>query len=77
MRVFFLTLFGALAMLAQNVTVEFDPAADFSHYRTFAIRDGQLNSKNPALNNRFSDCREAFPTRSRAADLSLRLAGRE
>jgi hypothetical protein len=51
MRVFFLTLFGALAMLAQNVTVEFDPAADFSHYRTFAIRDGQLNSKNPALNS--------------------------
>jgi hypothetical protein len=31
--------------------VEFDPATDFSHFKTFAIRDGQLNSKNPALNS--------------------------
>ena len=35
---------------AQKVTVEFDQAADFSHYKTFAIRDGQLKSNNPALN---------------------------
>jgi hypothetical protein len=36
---------------AQKVTVEFDQAADFSHYKTFAIRDGQLSSRNPALNS--------------------------
>jgi hypothetical protein len=36
---------------AQKITVEFDQAADFSRYRTFAIRAGQLNSPNPALNS--------------------------
>jgi Domain of unknown function (DUF4136) len=36
---------------AQKVTVEFDEAADFTRYKTFAIRAGQLNSKNPALNS--------------------------
>jgi len=41
----------AAASFAQKITVEFDQAADFSKYRTFAIRDGQLNSNNPALNN--------------------------
>ena len=43
-------LSGALAS-AQKITVEFDQAADFSKYKTFAIRDGQLNSRNPALNS--------------------------
>jgi hypothetical protein len=38
-------------VFAQKVHVEFDPAADFHRYRTFAIRDGQLNSRNPALNS--------------------------
>ena len=37
--------------LAQKVTVEFDQAADFSKYKTFAIRDGQLHSRNAALNS--------------------------
>jgi hypothetical protein len=36
---------------AQKVTVEFDRTVDFSKYKTFAIREGQLNSKNPALNS--------------------------
>ncbi len=36
---------------AQKVTMEFDQTIDFSKYKTFAIRDGQLNSKNPALNS--------------------------
>ena len=36
---------------AQKITMEFDRAADFSKYKTFAIRDGQLNSRNPALNS--------------------------
>jgi Domain of unknown function (DUF4136) len=46
----FLLLSAALAW-AQKITVEFDQAADFSKYKTFAIRDGQLNSRNPALNS--------------------------
>jgi hypothetical protein len=33
------------------VTLEFDRDADFSTYKTFAIRNGELNSRNPALNN--------------------------
>jgi hypothetical protein len=37
--------------LAQKVTVEFDQAADFTKFKTFAIRDGRLNSRNPALNS--------------------------
>ena len=36
---------------AQKITIEFDQAADFSKYKTFAIRDGKLNSRNPALNS--------------------------
>jgi hypothetical protein len=51
MKVLILGLLAALGAFAQKVTVEFDPAADFSKFKTFAIRDGQLNSKNPALNS--------------------------
>ena len=51
MRILFISLIAALSAFAQKVTVEFDQAADFSRYKTFAIRDGQLNSKNPALNS--------------------------
>lgn len=46
-----LILLAASSALAQKVTVQFDPAADFSRYKTFAIRGGQLNSRNPALNS--------------------------
>ena len=51
MRLLLLVLLGAGCALAQKITVEFDQAADFSKYKTFAIRDGQLNSRNPALNS--------------------------
>ena len=51
MRVLLLILATALAALAQKVTVEFDQAAGFGRYKTFAIRGGQLNSRNPALNS--------------------------
>ncbi len=44
-------LAAALAAQAQKITIEFDQAAFFPKYRTFAIRDGQLNSNNPALNS--------------------------
>jgi hypothetical protein len=45
------SLFTAHGAFAQKVTMEFDQAADFGKYKTFAIRDGRLNSKNPALNS--------------------------
>ena len=46
-----LSLAAATGARAQKVTVEFDRGADFSQYKTFAIRNGQLNSRNPALNS--------------------------
>jgi Domain of unknown function (DUF4136) len=51
MSCFVLSLSAAHGAFAQKVTVEFDQAADFSKYRTFAIRNGQLNSRNAALNS--------------------------
>ena len=51
MRPVLLLLAVALAASAQKVNIEFDQAANFSVYRTFAIRDGKLNSRNPALNS--------------------------
>ena len=36
---------------AQRITTEFDAAVDFSKFKTFAIRDGQLKSPSPALNS--------------------------
>lgn len=44
-------LLPAHAAFAQKVTVEFDRSADFGRYKTFAIRAGELNSKNAALNS--------------------------
>lgn len=35
---------------AQKVSIEFDQAVNFANFKTFAIRGGQLNSRNPALN---------------------------
>ena len=51
MKILILGLLAAGAVWAQKVTVEFDSAADFTRYRTFAIRGGQLNSRNPALDS--------------------------
>ena len=50
MRTLLLVLLTALSAFAQKVNVEFDPGAQFSRYHTFAIRDGEMNSRNPALN---------------------------
>jgi len=36
---------------AQKIDVQFDASADFSKYKTFAIRNGTLNSRSPALNS--------------------------
>ena len=46
-----LGLLVAQGARAQKVTMEFDQTIDFSNYKTFAIRDGRLNSRNPALNS--------------------------
>jgi hypothetical protein len=43
--------FLAVAAYAQKIEVEFDQNVDFSRFRTFAIREGKLNSKNPSLNS--------------------------
>jgi hypothetical protein len=50
MKVLLLTLVGICAY-AQKITVEFDTAADFTKYHTFAIRNGVLNSRRPELNS--------------------------
>jgi len=47
----FLGLLFAQGARAQKITMEFDQTIDFSKYKTFAIREGQLNSGNPALNS--------------------------
>ena len=41
----------AVAAFAQKVNVEFDRSVDFTKFKTFAIRAGNLNSRNPALNS--------------------------
>ena len=51
MRILLVALLATTGAFAQKVSVEFDPAANFAKYRTFAIRDGRLNSRNPALNS--------------------------
>jgi len=46
-----LGLLAAQGARAQKVTMEFDRTIDFSKYKTFAIREGRLNSGNPVLNS--------------------------
>jgi uncharacterized protein DUF4136 len=41
----------ALTAYGQKVNVEFDQSVDFTKFKTFAIRMGRLNSRNPALNS--------------------------
>ena len=47
----YLSLVFLLASCASTAHIEKDDNTDFSRYKTFTIRDGQLNSKNPALNS--------------------------
>jgi hypothetical protein len=51
MRRFLLLCVAAAAVWAQKITVEFDENVDFAKFHTFMIREGALNSKNPALNS--------------------------
>ena len=83
MKLLILIFLAAFSAFAQKITIEFDQAADFARYKTFAIRDGQLNSHNPALNSelikkRIADEIERDPTHrgltmvSGPADLNVR-----
>src|SRR5438874_3710999 len=51
MKTVILGLLAALLAFAQKIEMESDQAVDFSKFKTFAIRDGRLNSKNPSLNS--------------------------
>ena len=44
-------LLAGSAAGAQKIDMQFDASADFTKYKTFAIRNGSLNSRNPALNS--------------------------
>jgi hypothetical protein len=51
MKVVAVGLLIVLGAFAQKIEIESDQATDFAKFRTFAIRDGRLNSQNPSLNN--------------------------
>jgi Domain of unknown function (DUF4136) len=51
MKILALGLLIALNALAQKIEIESDQTVGFSRFRTFAIRDGRLNSRNPSLNS--------------------------
>jgi hypothetical protein len=51
MKVAAVGLLIVLGAFAQKIEIESDQGTDFAKFRTFAIRDGRLNSKNPSLNN--------------------------
>jgi Domain of unknown function (DUF4136) len=51
MRIFTLALFAVLCAYAQKIEMESDQDVDFSKFKTFIIRNGILNSKNPSLNS--------------------------
>jgi len=51
MRILALGCLFVLGALAQKIEIESDASADFTRFKTFAIRDARLNSKNPSLNS--------------------------
>ena len=51
MKTLALSVLLAGCAFAQKIEIESDQAVDFSRFKTFAIRDRRLNSKNPALNS--------------------------
>lgn len=65
-----------LLALGQKVDVEFDEAADFSQYRTFAIGEGRLNSRNPSLNSDLIRKQIASEIRARLIEKGLTEASR-
>ena len=51
MRLLLLVILCAAAGLAQKIDTEFDKALDFSQFKTFTIRDGKINAKDPMLSS--------------------------
>jgi Domain of unknown function (DUF4136) len=51
MAVAILALLSTHDALAQKINIQFDQASDFTKYKTFNLREGRLNSRNPALNS--------------------------
>jgi hypothetical protein len=51
MRILLVALLASTGAFAQKVSVEFDPAAMFAKYHSFAIREGEFNTRNPRLNS--------------------------
>jgi len=84
MRGLFVGLVLAGSALAQKIAIESDSAVDFSKFHSFAIREEQLNSRNPALNSELTkkkinaDIRKALEAKgltyveSGRADLNVR-----
>jgi hypothetical protein len=84
MKLLMLGMFAVLGAFAQKIEIEFDQSVDFSKFKTFAIRDGRLNSKNPSLNSelirkridaditKFLEARGLESTPSGRSDLNIR-----
>lgn len=51
MKALVVILLAATGAFAQKIQTEFDRTANFSQFKTFAIRSGRLASGNPSLNN--------------------------
>ena len=51
MRFLLLTALSAASCWAQKIDTEFDKALDFSQFKTFAIREGKINAKDPMLSS--------------------------
>lgn len=51
MKALVVILLAATGAFAQKIQTEFDRTANFSQFKTFAIRPGRLASGNPSLNN--------------------------
>ena len=59
-------------LCAQKVDTEFDNALDFKQFKTFTIREGKINAKNPMLNNELveKNLRNGIAEQLRAKGLS-------
>jgi hypothetical protein len=51
MKTLVLGLLLTLSAFAQKIDVESDQSVVFSRFKTFTLKPGRLNSKNPALNS--------------------------
>jgi len=56
---------------AQKVSIEADEATDFSKYKTFALRDGRLTARSPALNSELMKKRLETEIRTRLVERGL------